>query len=112
MRRHLCALAVLVITLTACGSGAQAPDQNKPGGAERTTFLAKLKAIHPALVTDEHKAMGNALTLCRSITGVSGADKPIPSAEARFSTKEHQVTEAEAKAIIALVEAAVCRPKK
>lgn len=77
----------------------------EPTGAERTALLEVLKAINPALVADEDKAIDNARNQCSTITGGGNADT---SAQARFSTSDHEVTEAEAQAINAALKASLC----
>lgn len=76
-----------------------------PTGAKRTALIAALKAINPALAADEDKAVDNARNQCSTITGGGTADQ---SAKARFSTADHEVTDAEAKAINAALKATLC----
>ncbi|MFE3762283.1 hypothetical protein ACFXPI_11020 [Streptomyces sp. NPDC059104] len=71
-----------------------------PAGPARTGYLAALKVIHPSLVTDEDKAVNQ----CSSLTGKD----PNASAESRFSTSQHQVTQPEAVAINAAVKGFIC----
>ncbi|MGW3724156.1 hypothetical protein [Streptomyces sp. NPDC000851] len=77
----------------------------EPDAATRTALIDVLKAINPALVADEDKAIDNARNQCSTISGGGNADA---SAQARFSTPEHEVTEAEAKAINAALKASLC----
>jgi peptidoglycan hydrolase-like protein with peptidoglycan-binding domain len=117
----LCAATLL--TLTACSSSnddaksTSTPSVNhssaeaaagippKPDAATRTALLAVLKAINPALVADEDKAIDNARNQCSTINGGGNADA---SAQARFSTSDHEVTAAEAQAINAALKSALC----
>ncbi|WP_030682062.1 hypothetical protein [Streptomyces cellulosae] len=77
----------------------------KPDAATRTALIEVLKAVNPALVTDEDKAIDNARNQCSTITGGGNADQ---TAKARFSTSNHEVTDAEAKAINAALKASLC----
>lgn len=77
----------------------------KPDAATRTALIEVLKAINPALVTDEDKAIDNARNQCSTISGGGKADQ---SAKARFSTSDHEVTDAEAKAINAALKSTLC----
>ena len=76
----------------------------RPTGAKRAALLAALKAIDPSLVADEDKAIDNARNQCSAISGTQ-ADQ---SAKARFSTSDHEVTDAEAKAINAALKSTLC----
>ncbi|MER8042721.1 hypothetical protein [Streptomyces sp. NPDC094032] len=132
MRRNLTtiliATATLALTLTACGSSDETaadkppatsttPDPTmskalekagipaKPEGAERVALLAALKAVNPALVADEDKAISNSRNQCSTINGGGNAQS---TAKARFSTNEHEVTDAEAVAINAALKATLC----
>jgi hypothetical protein len=127
MKTRAAAVAIttlLALTLTACGSSddeTSTPKASKtvdhseaekaagipadPQGAKRTALLAALKAIHPDLVTDEDKAVDNARNQCSTITGGGNADM---TAKARFSTADHEVTDAEATAINAALKATLC----
>jgi hypothetical protein len=119
--------ALLAITLTGCSSSdtnndkASTPKASKtvdnsdaekaagipakPTGAKRTALITALKAINPALVTDEDKAVDNARNQCSTISGGGNADM---TAKARFSNSGHDVTDAEAKAINAALKATLC----
>ncbi|MHA5047900.1 hypothetical protein [Streptomyces sp. SD15] len=77
----------------------------EPDAATRTALIEVLKAINPALVTDEDDAIDNARNQCSTITGGGNADQ---TAKARFSTSEHEVTDAEAQAINAALKASLC----
>ena len=116
--------AVLLAVLTACGTDAE-PDKPadakptsgqsdakkgagipaEPTGAKRAALLAALKAIDPALVADEDKAITNARNQCSTISGGGNADA---SAKARFSTSQHEVSDTEATAINAALKASLC----
>lgn len=118
-------LAATLIALTGCSSAedepkpaptTQAPADNsdaekaagipaEPTGAERTALLAALKAINPALVADEDKAIDNARNQCSTITGGGNADA---SAKARFSNSQHEVSDTEAIAINTALKATLC----
>lgn len=69
----------------------------KPTGQTRTDLLAALRKVNPVLVVDEEKALSNARNQCSSING--GSTKVDWAAQQRFGTSEHEVSEAEAKAI-------------
>lgn len=120
--------ALLTLTLTACGSSDEDNDAKpstpkasktvdyndaekaagipaEPTGTKRQTLLAALKAINPALVADEDKAIDNARNQCSTITGGGKADM---TAKARFSTADHEVTDAEAKTINAVLKKTLC----
>lgn len=118
--------ALLALTLTGCGSSdddsstptpkaSSSVDHSdaekaagipaEPTGAKRAALIAALKAISPALVTDEAKAVDNARNQCSTISGGGNADM---TAKARFSTSDHEVTDAEAKAINAALKVTLC----
>ncbi|MFJ4785498.1 hypothetical protein [Streptomyces sp. NPDC088794] len=121
--------AALAFTVTACGSNDSGSDKAeatksssepsadysaaekaagippKPDAATRTALIEVLKAINPALVTDEDKAIDNARNQCSTISGGGNADQ---TAKARFSTSDHEVTDAEAQAINAALKASLC----
>lgn len=122
------AAAVFIASLTACSSSsddrkpamdpapASTPADNdgekaagippEPTGAERVALLAALKAINPALVGDEDKAITNARNQCSAIKGSGNADA---SAKARFSTSQHEVSDTEAVAINTALKASICK---
>lgn len=77
----------------------------EPDAATRTALLEVLKAINPAIVTDEDKAIDNARNQCSTISGGGNA---VLTAKARFSTSDHEVTDAEAQAINAALKASLC----
>ncbi|MGP4084165.1 hypothetical protein [Streptomyces sp. KR55] len=77
----------------------------EPTGKARDGLLAVLFDVNPALVADEDKAIDNARNQCSTINGGGNADA---SAQARFSTSEHEVTQAEAQAINAALKASLC----
>lgn len=77
----------------------------EPTGTKREALLAALKAVNPSLVADADKAIDNARNQCSTISGGGNA---VASAEARFSTGDHQVTEAEAKAINTALQSMLC----
>jgi c-di-GMP-binding flagellar brake protein YcgR len=64
-----------------------------------------LKAINPAIVADGDKAIDNARNQCSTISGGGNA---VLTAKARFSTADHEVTDAEAQAINAALKASLC----
>ena len=114
------AISVLAITLSACGStddttakptpsattsGAPGALPPKPEGPQRAALLAALKAVNPALTADEDKAVSNARNQCSTITGGGNSQS---TAKARFSTSEHEITDAEAQAINAALKATLC----
>lgn len=132
MRTRTAAItAALLLTLTACSSSSDSDDRKpamatppastpadnsdaekaagippEPKGAERVALLAALKAINPALVADEDKAITNARNQCSAIKGGGDADA---SAKARFSTNQHEVSDTEAVAINAALKASLCK---
>ncbi|MFF1685943.1 hypothetical protein [Streptomyces sp. NPDC058254] len=77
----------------------------KPTGAKRTALIAALKAINPALVADEDKAVDNARNQCSTISGGGNAEL---TAKGRFSSSDHEVTDAEAKAINEALKQTLC----
>jgi hypothetical protein len=117
--------AALAFTLVGCSSGDSTDDKAalptpsvdysaaekaagipaKPDAATRTALLEVLKAINPALVADEDKAIDNARNQCSTISGGGNA---VLTAKARFSTSDHEVTDAEAQAINAALKASLC----
>lgn len=77
----------------------------KPTGAKRDALLKALKAVNPALVADEDKAVDNSRNQCSTISGGGNADL---TAKGRFSNSGHDVTDTEAKAINAALKATLC----
>ncbi|MFD4880024.1 hypothetical protein ACFWOB_42600 [Streptomyces sp. NPDC058420] len=69
----------------------------KPTGQARTALLAALREVSPALVADEDKAVDNSRNQCSAINGKSA--KVDWSAQQRFDTSSHEVSDAEAKQI-------------
>ena len=69
----------------------------KPTGRARTDLLAALRRVSPALVADEDKAVDSSRNQCSAINGKSA--KVDWSAQQRFGTSSHEVSEAEAKQI-------------
>lgn len=69
----------------------------EPTGEARDKVLAVLFDINPVLVADEEAAIDNARHQCAAIN--SGAEGLERSAQERFSTSAHEVTEDEAKHI-------------
>ncbi|MFE9450646.1 hypothetical protein [Streptomyces sp. NPDC006739] len=69
----------------------------KPTGQARTDLLAALRKISPALVADEGDAIDNSRNQCSAINGK--AAKLDWSAQQRFGTSSHEVSDAEAKQI-------------
>lgn len=115
--------AALAFTLTACSSDSE-PSEPKasstadhssaeaaagipaePAGAKRQALIAALRAVTPALVTDEAEAIDNARNQCSTIAGGGNAEL---TAKARFSTSDHEVTDAEAKAINTALKTTLC----
>jgi hypothetical protein len=86
--------ALLAVALTAACSSDDIPAV--PTGSERTALIAALKAVNPAIVTDEDKAIDAARDQCATFNGSGEADM---TARERFSTSDHAVTDAEAKEI-------------
>ncbi|MFF4118976.1 hypothetical protein ACFY0P_36785 [Streptomyces sp. NPDC001714] len=69
----------------------------KPTGQARTDLLAALRKVSPALVVDEDDAIDNSRNQCSAINGKSA--KVDWSAQQRFGTSSHEVSDAEAKQI-------------
>jgi hypothetical protein len=69
----------------------------KPTGQARADLLAALRKVSPALVADEDKAVDNSRNQCSAINGK--ASKLDWSAQQRFGTSSHEVSDAEAKQI-------------
>jgi hypothetical protein len=69
----------------------------KPTGQARADLLATLREISPALVADEDDAIDNSRNQCSAINGK--AAKLDWSAQQRFGTSSHEVSDAEAKQI-------------
>ncbi|MFE0804255.1 hypothetical protein [Streptomyces sp. NPDC058812] len=69
----------------------------EPTGEARDNLLAVLFDVNPALVADEEDAIDNARNQCAAING--GAERLEGSAQQRFSSSAHEVTEDEAKHI-------------
>ncbi|MFE1027781.1 hypothetical protein ACFW5I_24960 [Streptomyces sp. NPDC058818] len=69
----------------------------EPTGAARDNVLAVLFDVNPVLVADEEDAIDNARNQCAAING--GAERLEWSAQQRFSSSAHEVTEDEAKHI-------------
>ncbi|WP_128376485.1 hypothetical protein [Streptomyces cavernae] len=122
------AMAALAITLAGCGSSdandanvkatesstpvvengpaetaANLPDE--PDAGKTMVILRALQEINPALIADQDKAIDNARNQCSVISGGGDADA---AAQARFSTSDHQVSDAEAKAINAALKETLC----
>ncbi|MET7982392.1 MULTISPECIES: hypothetical protein [unclassified Streptomyces] len=76
-----------------------------PTGAEREALLADLKAVDPALVADEDKAVDKARNQCSDI---KADNDPARSAVTRFSTPGHKVTEIESRMINIAVVSRLC----
>ncbi|MEU0782603.1 hypothetical protein ABZ341_13595 [Streptomyces sp. NPDC006173] len=68
----------------------------EPNGVKRVALLTALKVVNPVLVVDEDKAVDNARNQCSTINGGGDAGQ---SAKSRFSTSDHEVSDAEAKEI-------------
>ncbi|MFD4371510.1 hypothetical protein ACFWPY_07950 [Streptomyces sp. NPDC058527] len=84
-------------TATATADTKKAGIPPEPTGADRTALLDALRAVNPAIVAKEDKAIDRARNQCSAINGGS---KTVDSvAQQRFSTGDHEVTAAEAKAI-------------
>lgn len=77
----------------------------KPTGKARTDLLAALRNVNRALAADPDKAIDNARNQCSTITGGGNANL---TAKARFSTADHEVTDAEAQAINAALKSSLC----
>ncbi|MCX5317876.1 hypothetical protein [Streptomyces sp. NBC_00154] len=78
----------------------------EPTGSKRETLLAELKAIDPALVADEDKAIDNARSQCPDI---KSDNDPVQTAKVRFSAPGHKVgTDVESRKINLVVSARLC----
>ncbi|MFE7444507.1 hypothetical protein ACFU7X_29120 [Streptomyces chartreusis] len=69
----------------------------EPSGKTRDALLAALLDVNPALIADEDDAIDAARNQCMAINGK--AERLEWSAQQRFSSSGHQVTEPEAKHI-------------
>lgn len=69
----------------------------EPTGKVRADLLAALATVDPKLTADEDDAVDNARNQCMAING--GAERLDWTAQQRFSSSAHQVTEPEAKEI-------------
>jgi hypothetical protein len=133
IRPTAAAVAVLGVTLVGCGnsdSGGSKADAGRSGtpaatksadsgdakkdagipaaptGTERAALLSALKAIDPALVADEDKAIGNARNQCSDI---KTDNDPARTAKARFSIPDHKVVrDLESRKIDVAVSTALC----
>ncbi|SFK73611.1 hypothetical protein [Streptomyces pini] len=76
----------------------------KPTGADREQLLDALREIHPALVADPDDAVDNARNQCSGIR----SERPVWTAQQRFSTSEHEVSEDEARRINEALRATLC----
>ncbi|MFG2331010.1 hypothetical protein ACGFMM_15440 [Streptomyces sp. NPDC048604] len=77
----------------------------EPNAVEREVILRALNAVNPAITADEDKAISNARNQCSTISGGGNATE---TAKQRFSTSEHQVTDAEAITINAALKGTLC----
>ncbi|MFF9704106.1 hypothetical protein ACF1FE_23445 [Streptomyces griseofuscus] len=69
----------------------------EPTGQARENLLTALRRINPDLIADEGKAIDNSRNQCSAINGAS--PKVDWSAQQRFGTSSHEVSDAEAKQI-------------
>ncbi|MFG2682120.1 hypothetical protein [Streptomyces sp. NPDC048392] len=69
----------------------------EPAGEARDNVLAVLFDVNPVLAADEEDAIDNARNQCAAIN--AGAERLEQSAQQRFSSSSHEVTEDEAKHI-------------
>ncbi|MFI5474995.1 hypothetical protein ACIA6D_32900 [Streptomyces cacaoi] len=69
----------------------------EPTGQARAALLAALRKVSHDLVADEDKAVDNSRNQCSAINGKSA--KVDWSAQQRFGTSSHEVSEAEAQQI-------------
>lgn len=111
--------ALLIAPLTACekevtSDPPQTPTTTQlptdipsaPTGFKRQALIEALRAIDPALVTDEDKAVDNARKQCAAIK--DGSKNLDDTAQERFSTDDFQVTGAQAKAINSALKTTLC----
>ncbi|MFF4823198.1 hypothetical protein ACFY20_09200 [Streptomyces sp. NPDC001312] len=73
----------------------------KPTGKVRADLLAALREVHPALVADEDKAVDHARNQCSAVNNKE--PKADWLAQQRFSGGTHEVSDAEAKQINAVL---------
>ncbi|WP_405912778.1 hypothetical protein OG760_17300 [Streptomyces sp. NBC_00963] len=78
----------------------------KPTGADRDAYLKVVKAVDPALVTDEDKAIGAGRNQCSSLNGDGKA--PDHFAAERFRNDAHPLTGAQGKALNAALRKTLC----
>lgn len=78
----------------------------KPSGPERAAYLAALKAVDPAIVSDPEGAVADGRNQCTSLDG--GARNPDHSAAERFGDATHPLTDTQGKAINLALRATLC----
>ena len=114
--------AVLLFTVVGCGTDEEsdkpAPSKSstsageaagippEPTGEVRERYLESLRTISPALVADEEKAIDAGRNQCSSIKG--GGKDIEGSTQQRFSHSGHEVTAAEATAIVTVLKTTLC----
>lgn len=78
----------------------------KPVGAQRTAYLAAIKAVDPSLVADPDKAIDAGRNQCMQLHG--GAKNEDHLAAERFGNDAHPLTDAQGKAINTALRATLC----
>lgn len=81
----------------------------EPTGTKRAAYLAAIKAIDPALVTDADKAIDAGRNQCSSLNG--GAQNVNNSAAQRFGNDAHPLTDEQGKALNAALRKTLCPDK-
>ncbi|MGW0967800.1 hypothetical protein [Streptomyces sp. NPDC002516] len=76
-----------------------------PTGTKRAALLAELKAVDPALVADEDKAVGSAREQCADI---KSDNDPVGSAKKRFAVPGRTMTDKESREVNVAVATFVC----
>ncbi|MFF3450929.1 hypothetical protein ACFYXJ_27735 [Streptomyces sp. NPDC002667] len=76
-----------------------------PTGTKRAALLAELKAVDPALVADEDKAVESAREQCADIKSDSD---PVGSAKTRFAVPGRTMTDKESREVNVAVATFVC----
>lgn len=125
IRHTIAAAAIAALALTACSSSDDSEDTKtsstpsadysaaeeaagipaEPTGTKREALLSALKAIDPSLTADEDDAIDNARNQCSTISGGGNAEQ---TAKSRFSSSEHEVTDAEATVINEVLKQTLC----
>ncbi|WP_430479320.1 hypothetical protein ACQZM9_21820 [Streptomyces sp. P11-1] len=77
-----------------------------PTGAERTAYLAAIKAVDPRIVEDPEKAIDAGRNQCASLAG--GGDKVDWAAAQRFGNDTQPLTDAQGKQLNEALRKTLC----